>query len=56
MAIDKNDIKSKMKESDNKGKIAQTMQIPIVNQRQFQSAEEHVFVPQKKNRQKGKSF
>ncbi|MEJ7192761.1 serine/threonine protein kinase, partial [Staphylococcus epidermidis] len=33
LAIDKNDIKSKMKESDNKGKIAQTMQIPIVNQR-----------------------
>ena len=45
-----------MKESDNKGKIAQTMQIPIVNQRQFQSAEEHVFVPQKKKSSKGKKF
>ncbi|MCC2084345.1 serine/threonine protein kinase [Staphylococcus sp. HMSC068D08] len=56
LAIDKNDIKSKMKESDNKGKIAQTMQIPIVNQRQFQSAEEHVFVPQKKKSSKGKKF
>ncbi|BGE82629.1 Stk1 family PASTA domain-containing Ser/Thr kinase [Staphylococcus petrasii] len=54
--IDKNEIKDKLKEEDAKKNIAQTMQIPIVNEHQFQTSENHVYEPPRKKRSKKKKF
>ncbi|MCI2773243.1 Stk1 family PASTA domain-containing Ser/Thr kinase [Staphylococcus petrasii] len=54
--IDKNEIKDKLKEEDAKKNIAQTMQIPIVNEHQFQTSENHIYEPPRKKRSKKKKF
>ena len=39
VSIDRQDIKSKIKEENEQKQIAQTMQIPIVNEHHFQTSE-----------------
>ncbi|UQW80639.1 Stk1 family PASTA domain-containing Ser/Thr kinase [Staphylococcus edaphicus] len=55
--INKSDIANQTKDEDRGKSIKETMQIPIVNQQQFQSSEEHIYaVPQKKRTKKKKFF
>lgn len=52
VSIDRQDIKSKIKEENEQKQIAQTMQIPIVNEHHFQTSEAQIYEPPKKNVQK----
>lgn len=55
--INKSDIVNQTRDEDKGKNIKETMQIPIVNQQQFQSSEEHIYeVPQKKRTKKKKFF
>ncbi|MDN8848926.1 serine/threonine protein kinase, partial [Staphylococcus aureus] len=41
--INKSEIANQTREEDKGKSISETMQIPIVNQQQFQSSEEHIY-------------
>ena len=56
VSIDRQDIKSKIKEENEQKQIAQTMQIPIVNEHHFQTSEAQIYEPPKKKRSKKKKF
>ncbi|UDI78466.1 Stk1 family PASTA domain-containing Ser/Thr kinase [Staphylococcus taiwanensis] len=56
VSIDKNEIKNKMQEQSEQKDIAHTMQIPIVNERKFQTTESLIYEPPKKKRSKKKKF
>ncbi|MDM7864417.1 Stk1 family PASTA domain-containing Ser/Thr kinase [Staphylococcus borealis] len=56
VAIDRQDIRSKIKEENEQKQIAQTMQIPIVNEHHFQTNEAQIYEPPKKKRSKKKKF
>lgn len=52
--IDKKEIKDKLEEENYKKNIAQTMEIPIINQHKFQASESNVYAPKRKKRSKKK--
>ena len=54
--INKSEIANKTREEDKGKSISETMQIPIVNQQQFQSSEEHIYAVPRKKRSKKKKF
>ncbi|WP_436860698.1 Stk1 family PASTA domain-containing Ser/Thr kinase [Staphylococcus caeli] len=54
--INKTEIANQTRDVDNGKSINETMQIPIVNQQQFQSSEEHIYAVPKKKRSKKKKF
>lgn len=54
--INKTEIANQTRDIDNGKSINETMQIPIVNQQQFQSSEEHIYAVPKKKRSKKKKF
>lgn len=55
--INKDEIASHTQSENQQNNIKETMQIPIVNQQQFQSSEEHIYaVPAKKRSRKKKFF
>lgn len=54
--INKTEIANQTRGLDNGKSINETMQIPIVNQQQFQSSEEHIYAVPKKKRSKKKKF
>ena len=56
VSIDKNEIKNKIKKEHDKKDISQTMQIPIVNEHKFQTAEGPIYETPKKKRSKKKKF
>ncbi|MBM2658838.1 Stk1 family PASTA domain-containing Ser/Thr kinase [Staphylococcus pseudoxylosus] len=54
--INKSEIANQTREEDKGKSISETMQIPIVNQQQFQSSEEHIYAVPRKKRSKKKKF
>lgn len=54
--INKSEIANQIREEDKGKSISETMQIPIVNQQQFQSSEEHIYAVPRKKRSKKKKF
>ena len=54
--INKSEIANQTREEDKGKSISETMQIPIVNEQQFQSSEEHIYAVPRKKRSKKKKF
>ncbi|MRF37392.1 Stk1 family PASTA domain-containing Ser/Thr kinase [Staphylococcus sp. KY49P] len=54
--INKSEIANQTREEDKGKSISETMQIPIVNQQQFQSSEEHIYAVPRKKLSKKKKF